>query len=62
MGVPGIVVWLFLPSFVAGVVPLFGIWWQAWTPPRRVFYSCVGNRLGGLQTCAMGHFSGLARY
>ncbi|CAK9056731.1 unnamed protein product [Durusdinium trenchii] len=25
----GIVVWLFLPSFVAGVVPLFGIWWQA---------------------------------
>lgn len=25
----GIVIWLFLPSFVAGVVPLFGIWWQA---------------------------------
>jgi len=25
----GIVAWLFLPSFVAGVVPLFGIWWQA---------------------------------
>lgn len=25
----GIVVWTFLPSFVAGVVPLFGIWWQA---------------------------------
>ncbi|CAJ1342348.1 unnamed protein product [Effrenium voratum] len=25
----GTVVWLFLPSFVAGVVPLFGIWWQA---------------------------------
>lgn len=24
----GIVIWLFLPSFVAGVVPLFGIWWQ----------------------------------
>lgn len=25
----GIVAWTFLPSFVAGVVPLFGIWWQA---------------------------------
>ena len=25
----GIVLWTFLPSFVAGVVPLFGIWWQA---------------------------------
>eukprot|EP00913_Durusdinium_trenchii_P021434 g20145.t1 len=25
----GIVQWLFLPSFVAAVIPLFGIWWQA---------------------------------
>eukprot|EP00930_Biecheleria_cincta_P091192 TRINITY_DN806_c0_g1_i1.p1 TRINITY_DN806_c0_g1~~TRINITY_DN806_c0_g1_i1.p1 ORF type:complete len:583 (-),score=107.49 TRINITY_DN806_c0_g1_i1:333-2006(-) len=25
----GIMSWLFLPSFVAGVVPLAGIWWQA---------------------------------
>ncbi|CAJ1390234.1 unnamed protein product [Effrenium voratum] len=25
----GTVTWLFLPSFVAAVLPLFGIWWQA---------------------------------
>lgn len=25
----GTITWLFFPSFVAGVLPLFGIWWQA---------------------------------
>ena len=25
----GTIKWLFFPSFVAGVLPLFGIWWQA---------------------------------
>ena len=25
----GIVQWLFLPSLVAAVIPLLGIWWQA---------------------------------
>ena len=25
----GTIIWLFFPSFVAGILPLFGIWWQA---------------------------------
>ena len=25
----GLIQWLFLPSFVAALVPLLGIWWQA---------------------------------
>ena len=29
--VSGTITWLFFPSFVAGVLPLFGIWWQAGT-------------------------------
>jgi len=40
----GIVAWTFLPSLVAGLIPLFGIWWQAIRCGPKIQACSASNR------------------